>query len=157
MDKGMAVWVVDPDGKNAHATPIRGATSFSWYKDSNRLLYARPAPDGSGHLELRAAHLTTGEDVLLRTGAIAEVAAPPDGHALSFIDAVSHFTMELYVLRLTPTSKPDQLPHPDGEPLRITSGNGNWHSHAGGWSADGRSVVYSRDRDYGDIYTIESK
>ena len=65
--------------------------------------------------------------------------------------------MDLYVLRLTPTSKPDQLPRPEGEPQRITFGKGEWHAHAGGWSPDGRSVVYSRDRDFGDIYIIESK
>ena len=156
-ETGRAIWVVDPDGKNAHATAIRGASSFSWYKDGQRVLYIRPAADGSGRQELRTAHLTTGEDRVLRTGHIAEVAAPPDGRALSFLDAVSHFMMELYVLRLTPTSRHDQLPRPDGDPRRTTFGKGQWHAHAGGWTPDGRALVYSRDRDFGDIFTIETR
>src|SRR5262249_52951052 len=31
-DAGVAIWVINPDGTNRHATTIRGATSFSWYK-----------------------------------------------------------------------------------------------------------------------------
>ena len=34
-------------------------------------------------------------------------------------------------------------------------GKGLWHAHAGGFSADGKSLVYSRDRDFGDIHVIE--
>ena len=152
----MAIWVTDRDGKAPRATSIRGATSFSWYKDSHRVLYVRGAPDGSGRQELRAAHLVTGQDTLLKAGAFAEVAAPPDGRALSYANAVSHFTMELYVWSLTPTT-PDQLPRTEGDARQITFGKGQWHAHAGGWTPDGRAVVYSRDRDFGDIFLIESR
>ena len=119
-------------------------------------MYTRRASDGSGLVELRAAHLGTGEDVLLRAGAIAEVAVSPDGSALTFIEAVSHFTMELYLLRLAPPTAPGQLPSAAGEPRQITFGEGVWHVHSGGWAPDGSGVVYSRDRDFGDIYVIES-
>ena len=53
---------------------MHGALSFGCYRDGQRAIYTRRAPDGSGLIELRAAHLETGEDVLLRAGSIAEVA-----------------------------------------------------------------------------------
>jgi len=101
--------------------------------------------------------MRTGEDILLRAGSIAEVAVSPDGSALTFIEAVSHFTMELYILRLAAPAAPSQLPTVLGEPEQITFGDGAWHVHSGGWASDGSAVVYSRDRDEGDIYVIESQ
>ncbi|MGD2154728.1 MAG: hypothetical protein PVG79_15775, partial [Gemmatimonadales bacterium] len=50
---------------------------------------------------------------------------------------------------------PSQLPRAAGEPQQITFGDGLSHAHSGGWAPDGSAVVYSRDRDYGDIYVIE--
>ncbi len=152
-----AIWLIDPDGTNRRPSTVRGVLSFGWYRDGQRVVYTRRAPDGSGLVELRAAHLGTGEDVLLRAGAIAEVDVSPDGSALSFFEAVSHFTMELYMLRLTSPTEPSQLPRAVGEPQQITFGDGLSHAHSGGWAPDGSAVVYSRDRDYGDIYVIEPK
>ncbi len=34
-------------------------------------------------------------------------------------------------------------------------GKGIWHVHNGGWSPDGKSLVYTRDTDQSDIYVIE--
>jgi serine/threonine-protein kinase len=155
-ENGNAIWLVATDGTDARPSSIRNASSFGWYRDDVRVVYTRRAPDGSGAVELRAAHLETGEDVLLRAGAIAEVTVSPDGSALSFIEAVSHFTMELYLLRLDPPSAPSQLPTAVGEPQQLTFGDGVWHVHSGGWAPDGSGLVYSRDRDFGDIYVIES-
>jgi serine/threonine-protein kinase len=154
-EEGNAIWLVDPDGTNRRPSAVRGALSFGWYRDGQRVIYTRRATDGSGLVELRAAHLETGEDVLLRAGAIAEVAVSPDGSALTFIEAVSHFTMELYMLRLSPDVSPGQLPSVVGGPQQITFGEGQWHVHSGGWAPGGSAVVYSRDRDEGDIYMIE--
>ena len=155
-EEGNAIWLIDPDGSNRRPSTVRGALSFGWYRDGHRVVYTRRAPGEVGGVELRAAHLETGEDVLLWAGAIAEVAIAADGSALSFIEAVSHFTMELYMLRLTPPTAPSGLPRIVGEPEQITFGEGQWHVHSGGWAADGSGVVYSRDRDFGDIYVIES-
>jgi Tol biopolymer transport system component len=152
---GNAIWLVEPDGSNRRESTVRDAFSFGWYKDGQRVVYTRRAPDGSGQVELRAAHLGTGEDVLLFAGAISEVAVSPDGSALTYISSVSHFTMELQLQRLSPTSEPNRLPSTDGEPQQITFGNGESHVHAGGFAWDGSGLVYSRDRDYGDIYVIE--
>ena len=153
-EEGNALWLVVPDGSDRRASSVKNVLSFGFYQDGRRVVYTRNAPDGSGLVELRAAHLGTGEDVLLRAGAIAEVDVAPDGGALSFIEAVSHFTMELYMLRLEPAG-PGELPRTVGEPQRLTFGNGVWHVHAGSWAPDGSGIVYSRDRDYGDIYVIE--
>ena len=154
-EEGNAIWLVDPDGTNRRPSLVRGALSFGWYRDGDRVIYTRRATDGSGLVELRAAHLETGEDVLLRAGSIAEVAVSPDGSALTFIEAVSHFTMELYLMRLAAPAAPSQLPTALGDPEQITFGEGVWHVHSGGWAPDGSAVVYSRDRDEGDIYVIE--
>jgi Tol biopolymer transport system component/tRNA A-37 threonylcarbamoyl transferase component Bud32 len=156
-EEGSAIWLIDPDGTNRRPSTVRGVFSFGWYRDGQRVVYTRRAPDGSGLVELRAAHLGTGEDVLLRAGAIAEVVVSRDGSALAFLEAVSHFTMELYLLRLTAPTAPSQLPRAAGEPQQITFGDGLSHAHSGGFAPDGSAVVYSRDRDYGDIYVIEPK
>jgi dipeptidyl aminopeptidase/acylaminoacyl peptidase len=149
---GSAIWVADPQGvKVPQETSIRNAISFGWYKDSRRLLYIRRSGDGSGLQELVAADISTGEEKVLLRRPIAELAVAADGGALSFIHAVSHFTMDLWALRLKPTTQPGELPTPDGSPWQITSGKGAWHVHAGGWSRDASAVVYSRDKDFGDI------
>jgi Tol biopolymer transport system component len=154
-EEGNAIWLVGPDGSDPRPSEVRGALSFGWYLDAQRAVYTRRAPDGSGLVELRVAHLMTGEDRLLRAGAIAEVAVSPEGSALTFIEAVSHFTMELQMLRLSATSSLDQLPKAVGEPQQLTFGEGVWHVHSGGWAPDGGGIVYSMDTDYGDIYVIE--
>ncbi|MFQ5704528.1 MAG: protein kinase [Gemmatimonadales bacterium] len=156
-EEGNAIWLVEPDGTNPHPSTVRNAFSFGWYRDGQRVLYARRAPDGSGLVELRAAHLGTGEDVLLRSGAIAELEVSPDGSALSFVESVSHFTMNLQVVQLALRAGPNALPRLVGEPRQVTFGGGIWHVHNGGWAPDGSALVYSRDRDFGDIYVIEPK
>ena len=93
--------------------------------------------------------------MLLRAGPLSEVAVSPDGSALTFISSISHFTMDMMLLRLAPTTDLSQLPQPMGEPEQITFGNGEWHVHSGGWAWDGSGLVYTRDRDFGDIYLIE--
>ncbi len=154
--EGQAIWLVDPDGSNRRLSTVRDAFSFGWYKDGERIMYTRRAPDGSGLVELRAAHLRSGDDVLLRTGSLSEVAVSPDGSAVTLIESVSHFTMDLLLQRLSPTRGADELPTADGEPRQITFGNGEWHVHNGGWEWDGSGIVYSRDRDFGDLFVIES-
>ncbi|MDH3732944.1 MAG: protein kinase [Gemmatimonadota bacterium] len=153
-DGEAAVWVVEPDGLEPRPTVIRGARSFGWYLDSERIVYMRRALDGSGDLELRAAHLGTGDDVLLRSGPLAEMAMSRDGRAVSFVQSPSHFTMNLFVLRLTPPDPVDGLPRSLGEPRQVTFGV-NWHVHNGGWAPDASAVVYSRDRDFADIFVLE--
>lgn len=36
-------------------------------------------------------------------------------------------------------------------------GEGTWHVHNGGWSADSKQLVYTQDKDYGDIYELVEK
>ncbi len=154
-EEGSAIWLVRPDGSDPHPSTVRGALSFCWYGDGQRVLYTRLADDGSGVMELRAEHLGTGEQRLLLAGAIAEVDVSPDGSALSFVEAKSHFMMNLHLLPLARPAAPNQLPRAIGEPQQVTFGGGVWHVHNGGWAPDGSGLVYSRDRDFGDIYIIE--
>ena len=39
---------------------------------------------------------------------------------------------------------------PDGRGLA----EGTWHIHYGGWSWDSKSLVYTQDEDFGDIYEL---
>ena len=155
LEDGNAIWLVGPDGANPHPSTVRREFSFGWYQDGRRVVYTRRATDGSGVIELRAANLATGEDRLLLDGAISEVEVSADGSMLSFVESVSHFTMELQVLRLAPPAEQNGLPRVIEEPQQVTFGGGVWHVHNGGWAPDGSALVYSRDRDYGDIYVIE--
>jgi serine/threonine-protein kinase len=149
------VWTVAPDGSDARPLPVEGVLSFSWYRDSHRLVYMQITGDEDGAVELRARHLDTGEDVLLLSGVFAEVEVSPRGDRLSFVESVSHFTMNLHVLDLVPPSDGSGLPRAVGDPRQVTFGGGVWHAHNGGWSPDGETLVYSRDRDYGDIHLLE--
>jgi hypothetical protein len=36
----------------------------------------------------------------------------------------------------------------------VVETTGTWHVHNGGWSADSRQIVYTRDMDYGDIFEL---
>ena len=44
-----------------------------------------------------------------------------------------------------------------GQPEFVVPAEGTWHVHNGGWSADSRSLVYTHDQDYGDIYELVEK
>ncbi len=64
--------------------------------------------------------------------------------------------MNLFMLLLIPPASPDGLPRAAGEPVQLTDGKGRWHVHNGGWSPDGKSLVYSHDADEADFYIIEN-
>ena len=44
-----------------------------------------------------------------------------------------------------------------GEPEYVVPTEGTWHVHNGGWSADSKQLVYTQDKDYGDIYELVEK
>ncbi len=75
--------------------------------------------------------------------------------AVSFSHSLSHFNQRLYLLRLAPPAAEGELPRPIGQSRELTDGKGIWHVHNGGWSPDGKSLVYTRDTDQSDIYVIE--
>ena len=62
--------------------------------------------------------------------------------------------MGLAVLKLEASSDPEGLPRAVGEPEYVVRTEGTWHVHNGGWSADSKQLVYTRDMDYGDIYEL---
>jgi len=78
----------------------------------------------------------------------------PDGRAVAFCFGPGHMSMGLAVLNLEPPSNPEGLPRAVGEPEYVVQTKGTWHVHNGGWSPDSKSLVYTRDQDYGDIYEL---
>ena len=149
---GTALWVMDKDGANARPL-LSNVLDFEWYLDGRRVVYSRMGANGS---ELRAADLESGEEVLLLNVPHLEHRVSPDGRAVTYGDGVSHINQQLWVLRLAPPDHTDGLPHPLGEPVQLTDGRGLWHTHSGGWSPDGKAIVYTKDMDNVDIYIIEN-
>jgi Tol biopolymer transport system component len=149
------LWLVDPQGENQRSV-LSGIIGFDFYRDSRHIVYTRAAEDGSGLREMRVRNLETGADSVLLRGPYAEMVVAPDGRAVSYVDAASHFDMQLHVLQLAPPASPGGLPQPVGEPRQVTFREGLWHVHNGGWSPDGEALVYSRDADAGNIYVIDN-
>jgi Tol biopolymer transport system component len=147
-EEGRALWTVDETGKNARVVLV-GAYSFDWWQDSRHVIYN----DVSAN-ELRVADLVTGEEAVLYQGPLTEVFVSPDGRSVAFCHAAGHFSADLYQLRLRPPASSDGLPQPLGEPQRLTHGNGDWHVHNGAWSPDAGRIIYTRDKDEGDLYAI---
>jgi hypothetical protein len=94
------------------------------------------------------------EDRSLFVGPFIEMDVAPDGSAVTFCYGRGQMAIGLAVLKLEPPSEPDGLPREVGEPLYLVSTNGTWNVHNGGWSADSKRLVYTRDMDYGDIFEL---
>jgi Tol biopolymer transport system component len=144
------LWTVQADGEGARKI-LENATGFDWYRDNRHGLYTRRHGSES---EIVAVDLETGEEQSLFVGPLTEMDVAPDGSAVAFCSGRGHMAMGLAVLKLEPPSEPGGLPRAVGEPEYVVSTEGTWHVHNGGWSADSKSIVYTQDKDYGDIYEL---
>jgi Tol biopolymer transport system component len=149
-EEGRALWTVDSNGKNERAR-LPGVHSFDWWRDSRHVIYNRV----STH-ELRIADLESGEEAVLYRGPLTEIFVSLDGRSVAFCSAVGHFSQDIYRLGLELSTSSEGLPRPAGEPEKLTHGDGKWHVHNGVWSPDGRRIIYTRDKDEGDLYVIEN-
>jgi Tol biopolymer transport system component len=155
--KGSALWVIDPQKENAQAEPrLWGVLRFDWYLDSRHVVFTRQAADRQGPVQMVVANVESGEQVTLLKGPSAELVAAPDGRAILYCYAPSHFSMQFYLLRLALPAGPAGLPRAVGTPQPLTLPTGASHVHAGGWSPDGKWIVYTRDIDSGDLYLIQN-
>jgi Tol biopolymer transport system component/predicted Ser/Thr protein kinase len=149
-DTGLALWTVGADGEEARRV-LDNATGFDWYRDSRHGIFTR---NNGSESEMVAINLETGEEQLLFVGPFLEMDVAPDGSAVAFCYGPGHMAMGLAVLRLEPPSGPGGLPRAVGEPEYLVATTGTWHVHNGGWSADSKQIVYTRDMDYGDIFEL---
>lgn len=153
-ERGSTLWLVDPDGANARPTQVSGVLRFDWYLGGRRVIYTRNGADG--RIEMVVAHLDTGkESVLLRANAT-ELSVAPDGRSVAYNSADGHFSMNRYVLTLVRSTSGEELPRASGAPRQVTFGKGVWHVHGGAWSADSRTIVYTRDFDRGRLSLIDN-
>jgi Tol biopolymer transport system component len=150
-EHALALWTVGADGANARKV-LEDATGFDWYLDSRRGIYTRYHGSES---EMVAVDLETGEERSLFVGPLIEMDVAPDGSAVSFCLGQGHMAMGLAVLELEQSS--DGLPRAVGEPRYVVPTTGTWHVHNGGWSADSKQIIYTRDMDYGDIFELVEK
>jgi Tol biopolymer transport system component len=159
-EKGLSLWLVDPNG-HEEGPRLSGVRSFDWYRDSRRIhrriiLCTRASTDGSDSMEMCAVDLDTGQESILIDGLYTELIAAPDGKAVAYSSAVSHFDMDLYRLQLVPPASPGGLPSRLGQQEQLTDGKGLWHVHIGGWSPDSKEIAYTRTTVAGDIHVVEN-
>jgi hypothetical protein len=152
---GLSLWLVDPNG-HMERPQLSGIRSFDWYQDSRIILCTRSLRDETDSMEMCAIDLNTGKETILIKGPCTELTVAPDGRAVAYNRAVSHFDMDLHVLRLVPPAAPGGLPSRLGEPEQLTDGQGIWHTHIGGWSPDSKEIIYTRTTVAGDIYVVEN-
>jgi TolB protein len=150
-EHALALWTVGADGAGARKV-LEDATGFDWYLDSRRGVYTRYHGSES---EMVAVDLETGEERSLFVGPFIEMDVAPDGSAVAFCLGQGHMAMGLAVLELEQGS--DGLPRAVGEPRYVVPTTGTWHVHNGGWSADSKQIIYTRDMDYGDIFELVEK
>jgi len=150
VEETLALWTIGADGEGARKA-IDNATGFDWYRDSRHGIYTRYHGSES---EMVAVDLETGRERSLFVGPFIEMDVAPDGTAVSFCLGQGHMAMGLAVLKLEPPSEPGGLPRAVGEPEYVVATTGTWHVHNGGWSADSKQIVYTRDMDYGDIFEL---
>ncbi|MGD8869528.1 MAG: protein kinase, partial [Gemmatimonadales bacterium] len=129
-----ALFLTDPQGTSVRKV-IDRVDDFQWYRDAKHVIYK--ADVGGGKAEMRVANLETGDSRLLYDEPFREIAVAPNGSAVSFLSAQSHYNMNLHVLRLSAPGA-DGFPALVGLPEKITHGDGEWHVHNGGWSPDSK-------------------
>ncbi len=149
-DESLSLWTIGSDGDGAKQV-IQGVESFDWYRDSRHAIYTRR--HGS-HSEMIAVDLETGKERSLFVGPLMEMDVAPDGSAVAFCFGPGHMSMGLALLKLELPVDPQGLPRAVGEPEYVVRTEGTWHVHNGGWSPDSKSLVYTRDQDYGDIHKL---
>ena len=152
-EESNALWTIQADGENARER-LKDVTDFDWYRDDRHAVFTRA--HGSAH-RLLAVDLETGREQLLFEGPIMEMDVAPDGSAVAFCHGRGHMGMGLAVLKLAAPSGPEDLPRAPGQPEYLVPVEGTWHVHNGGWSADSRQLVYTRDLDYGDVFELVEK
>jgi Tol biopolymer transport system component len=135
---------------------LRGVLGFEWYRDSRRIVYTRESPDEPGARELCAANLASGEEAILQRGNHLEIATARDGTGVTYVSGASRFDPSLWLLRLDPGSQTARLPKPVGKPAKIVSVSSGGYPRNGGWSPDGKAIVYTRERHDADVYLIEN-
>jgi Tol biopolymer transport system component len=145
-----ALYVVGRDGSNEKRL-LDNVSYFDWYRDDSHVVFAR---HNNGVSQIIGYDLQTKEESSLLPNSALEPSVAPDGRNLLFTTAESHFNMNIWVLPLRPG--PNGLPLPAGKPAQITDGRSGWHAHKGAWSPDGETILFTRDSDQGDIYTIEN-
>jgi Tol biopolymer transport system component len=149
-DRGDALWVANRDGSNARKVLDR-VMYFDWYGDRHIIFVNREGENDQ--TQIRTIDLITGAVTPLLPDPAIELAVSLDSTKLLYTHSESHFNMNLWVQRLRPG--PNGVPMLDGKSSPITNGRGDWHVHKGEWSPDGKTIVYTRDSDQGDIFTIE--
>jgi Tol biopolymer transport system component len=145
-----ALWTVASDGSNPQEA-IKDVEWFDWYVGNRHMIITRKRDSES---EMFAVNLETGKEQKLFVGALMEPDVAPDGSAVAFCFGRGHMSMGLAVLKLEQAADSHCLPRAVGEPEYVVRSEGSWHVHNGGWSPDSKSLVYTRDQDYGDIYEL---
>ena len=92
-----------------------------------------------------AAHLETGDEVMLLDANATELSRAPDGLAVAYNSADGHFSMNRWqlMLELLAADRETDLHTAIGKPERLTHCRGIWHVHGGAWMSDRQSLMLS--------------
>jgi Tol biopolymer transport system component len=153
-DQGPALWIVDMQTLDAKPV-LDGVADFGWYKDSRHVVYTPSEHQEGASARITVIDLQTKRNRTLLEQPHAEIAVARDGTSLTFIGGPSHSKKSLWLLRLREPNDGTGLPVPDGSPVRLADGGDVWHAHNGGYSFDGKAVVYMRDTVLADVYLAE--
>jgi Tol biopolymer transport system component len=151
-ERGNELWRANRDGSNARSI-LGGVLYFDWFRDSRHIVFSSEANTAA---EISALDLETGEQtVLLKEPAIELAVSRAAGEpTLLYTQAASHFGMNLF--RLVLRASPSGMPRVVGTPVQVTNGRAEWHAHKGQWTPDGKTIIYTRDADQGNLYTVEN-
>jgi Tol biopolymer transport system component len=149
-EQSNVLWTIRTDGTDAREI-LKDISSFDWYRDNRHAIYTRTH---GGENEMIAVNLDTGQEQTLFKGPFTEIDVAPDGSAVTFSFGRGHHGMGVALLKLELPSVPGGLPRAAGEPEFVVPAEDTWHVHNPSWSSDSRSIVYTQDQDYGDIYEL---
>jgi len=151
--QGSTLWLVDVASLDVKPA-VPGVADFGWYRDSRHIIYTKSARLDEASSLIKVVNLETGKSRTLLDQVHSELAVAPGGLGVTFVSGPSHQGKQLWLLRLDEPGNEGELPAPAGAPEQLTHGD-TWHVHNGGWSWDGKSLVYMRDTVYADIYLLD--
>lgn len=154
-EEGPTLRIVQIDGNSPVETNIHGIISFDWYKDNDHIVYSKKANDKTAISPMYIRSISSGKESVLVDDVVTEICVSPDYKMVSYCSSISHFGQTINIIALDYDVKLEELISPLEAPNVFLSGKGGWHPHNGGWTPDGKQILYSKDTDEGDLYILK--
>jgi Tol biopolymer transport system component/class 3 adenylate cyclase len=154
-ENGQTLWLINVETREAREL-VGNINTFAWYLDKQIIIFNRTSSEDPALTELVAMNIRTGEEKTISQGLrLTELFFSRDGQWMGYTSAMGHFSFNLHRIKLQPPNNPDGFPSLSGEPEQLTFGAGEWHVHQGCFSPDGKSILFSTDKDELNVFVIE--